>query len=79
MIGLAGSVLGTLLGALLSFTGYGLTFGFGLITSALGYGALLAAAGACVAGGTLLAMLAAIYPANFAARMLPASALRTNV
>jgi hypothetical protein len=79
MIGLAGSILGTLLGALLSFVGYGLTFGFALITSALGYGPLLAAAGGCIAGGTLLAMLAAIYPANFAARMVPASALRTNV
>jgi hypothetical protein len=79
MIGFAGSIIGTLLGALLSFGGYGLTFGFGLITVALNYTALFAAAGACVAGGTILAMLAAIYPANFAARMVPASALRTNV
>ena len=79
MIGLAGSVIGTLLGALLSFAGYGLTFGFGLITASLNVGVLAAAAGACVAGGTVLSMLAAIYPANFAARMVPASALRTNV
>jgi hypothetical protein len=79
MLGFAGAVIGTLLGALLSFAGYGLTFGFSLITTALSVGALLIAAGACIVGGTLLAMLAAIYPANFAARMVPASALRTNV
>jgi hypothetical protein len=79
MIGFAGALIGTLLGAFLSFTGYGLTFGFALITSALQVGSLFAAAAACIAGGTILSMLAAIYPANFAARMVPASALRTNV
>jgi hypothetical protein len=79
MLGFAGAIIGTLLGALLSFTGYGLTFGFALITTALNVGWLLAAAAGCISGGTLLSMLAAIYPANFAARMVPASALRSNV
>jgi ABC-type lipoprotein release transport system permease subunit len=79
MLGFAGAIIGTLLGALLSFTGYGLTFGFALITTALNVGWLLAAAAGCIAGGTLLSMIAAIYPANFAARMVPASALRSNV
>ncbi len=79
MLGFAGAVIGTALGTLLSFAGYGLTFGFGLITAALNVGGLLVAAAACIAGGTVLSMLAAIYPANFAARMVPASALRTNV
>ncbi len=79
LIGFAGSAVGTLLGAVLSLAGYGLTFGFGPIGAALHLGWFLAAAGACVAGGTILAMIAAIYPANFAARMVPASALRSTV
>ncbi len=79
MLGFAGSIIGTLLGALLSFIGYGLTFGFALITVSLNVGWLLAAAAGCLAGGTVLSMIAAIYPANFAARMVPASALRANV
>lgn len=79
MIGFAGAVIGTLLGAVLSLLSYGLSFGFGPIAAALNVGLLVAAAGACIAGGTLLSMFAAIYPANFAARMVPASALRSTV
>ena len=41
--------------------------------------ALALACAGCVVVGTLLSMAAAIYPANFAARMVPASALRSNV
>jgi ABC-type lipoprotein release transport system permease subunit len=34
---------------------------------------------ACIAGGITASILAAIYPASFASRMVPATALRTNI
>jgi hypothetical protein len=79
MVGLAGSLVGTVVGALIPWVAYGLLFGFPLMLEAVSFGELLGIAAASVAGGTIMAMLAAIYPANFAARMVPATALRTNV
>jgi ABC-type lipoprotein release transport system permease subunit len=34
---------------------------------------------ACIAGGITASILSAIYPASFASRMVPATALRTNI
>jgi hypothetical protein len=79
MIGLAGSILGAALGAAIPLIVYGLTYGFGPVLGALAYGRLGAAAAACVGGGTLMAMVAALYPAGFASRMVPAAALRSNI
>ncbi len=79
MIGLVGSVIGTAVGALIPVVAYGFMYRFPVVLAALSLGVLAAAAVACIAVGTLMAMLAAIYPANFAARMVPASALRSNV
>ncbi len=78
-IGFAGSVAGTLLGALIPILIYGGMFGFDLLFQELSYLRLTLSCVGCVAVGTLLSMVAAIYPANFAARMVPASALRSNV
>ena len=79
LIGLAGSVVGVILGALLPLVAYGFVYRFDLVFGTLPYGGLLLAAGAAAVVGTLLAVVAAIYPARFAARMVPASALRSTV
>ena len=79
LIGLAGSIVGVILGALLPLVAYGFVYGFGLVFGTLPYGQLLVAAVGTVAIGTLLAVLAAVYPARFASRMVPASALRSTV
>lgn len=79
IIGLAGSIIGTVMGVLLPILAFGWSFGFSLVTGSLSYVAVLQASAFCVVAGTILAMLAAIYPANFASRMVPASALRSNV
>jgi hypothetical protein len=79
LIGSVGSVLGVAVGALLTMVIYGLTYSFGPVFGGMAYGWLaLAGLGATVIG-TLLAVLAAIYPATFASRMVPASALRSTV
>lgn len=79
VIGLAGSALGVVLGALLTLMMYAATYGFVLVFGSISYPWLLLAGVAAVIAGTLLAILAAIYPASFAARMVPASALRSTV
>lgn len=79
LIGCCGSVLGMAAGGLLPILVFGFSFGFRIVLGQLDYGLLLAAIAGSVATGTLLAMLAAIYPANFAARMVPATALRANI
>jgi len=79
LIGLAGSILGVILGALLPLVAYGFVYRFGLVFGTLPYGGLLGYAVMAVIVGTLLAVMAAIYPARFAARMVPAAALRSTV
>ena len=79
LIGLAGSILGVLAGTLLTMVVYGSLYGFGLVFGSIAYRGLLLAALGAVAVGALLAVLAALYPANFASRMVPASALRSTV
>jgi len=79
LVGFAGSVVGMLLGALIPILIYGWIFGFGLMFQELPYLRLTLSCAGCVVVGTVLSMTAAIYPANFAARMVPASALRSNV
>ncbi|MHB9024597.1 MAG: ABC transporter permease [Armatimonadota bacterium] len=79
LIGFVGSVLGILVGVLFPIVLYGGKFGFKLVFSSLDVGGLLVACLASLLVGTLLSILAAIYPANIASRMVPASALRSNV
>ncbi len=79
LIGACGSVVGALLGGVLPIAVFGFSFGFSLVLGQMNVALLAAAAAGSVAAGVVLAMLAAIYPANFAARMVPASALRTNI
>ena len=79
LIGLAGSLIGVVAGVVLTLIVYGSIYGFGLVFGTIAYGHLLLAAGAAIIAGTVLAVIAALYPARFASRMVPASALRSNV
>ena len=79
LIGVAGSIIGVIVGALLPAIVYGFLYGFPTIMVSLNYGLLgLAAIGSAVAG-TILSILAAIYPARVASNMVPAAALRSTV
>jgi flagellar basal body-associated protein FliL len=79
VIGFVGSFVGLFVGLAFPLLAYGVTFGFPAVFGALDVGRLTLASLLCLVVGTALSILAAIYPANFAARMVPASALRSNV
>ena len=79
LIGFAGSVLGVLVGMLLTMLAYGFTYSFAQVFGGMAYGLLALAGGGAVVAGTILAVVAALYPARFAARMVPATALRSTV
>ncbi len=80
-LGVSGGVLGTLLGFFFSCVAYSVTYGFGLTTQcAVSQRAVLGVDFAIAfLAGSALAVLAAIYPAAVAARMVPADALKSNV
>lgn len=89
LIGFTGSLVGMLAGALLPMLVYSVCYrdpttnalgaGFGIVFGGINYAQLSGMGLLCIGAGTLLSILAAIYPANFAARMVPAMALRSNV
>lgn len=79
LIGIVGSIIGVLVGALFPILIYGMTFQFNTVLASLDYRGLGMESLLCLGVGTLLSIVAAIYPANFASRMVPAMALRSNV
>lgn len=79
LTGLVGSIVGVLLGFLISYLIYSLTYGFGLVSASLSPGTLLFYMVISLIGGVIMSIIAAIYPATFASRMVPATALRTNI
>ncbi|MBN2450700.1 MAG: ABC transporter permease [Lentisphaeria bacterium] len=79
LIGVVGALLGTVLGFLVPLCAYMLSAGMGLLLAGMPLAWLLLCALASVGIGTLLSIIAAIYPAVVAAKMVPADALRTNV
>lgn len=79
LIGFIGSFIGSAFGLIFSLAVYSATFGPGLVFSSLPVVWLTAAYLVCTVGGILAAVIAAIYPADFASRMVPATALRTNI
>lgn len=79
LIGAAGSILGVVVGAILPIIAYGFTYTFATVLGSMSYGALAMTGLASAIVGTLLAIMAAIYPAAIAARMVPAAALRSTV
>jgi ABC-type antimicrobial peptide transport system permease subunit len=79
LIGFTGSVIGSAFGLIFSLAVYSATFGPGLVFSSISVLWLTVAYLVCTVGGILAAVIAAIYPADFASRMVPATALRTNI
>jgi hypothetical protein len=79
LTGLVGSLMGGVVGFLVASIIYALTFGFGLVFVSINYGAILVYYLISVLCGISMSILAAIYPASFASRMVPATALRTNI
>lgn len=79
LIGATGAALGAVVGGLFCVYTYCLRFGTGLVLSTAPWSALAAATGTAIFIGLILSVLAALYPARVASRMVPAHALRTNV
>lgn len=79
VIGFVGSVAGTALGCLVPLVAYMLSAGARVLLSCAPFPRLAWYGAMSVGVGTALAIVAAIYPAVVAARMVPADALRTNV
>ena len=79
IVGLVGSAAGALGGAALALLGYGYVFGLGAVLSAVNLPALGLHGALCVLAGITLSVIAGIYPARVAARMVPAVALSTHV
>lgn len=81
LIGAAGGIAGSLIGAIFSGLMYAFTYGFGVVATALAASAtsLLVYLLLSFAAGVVLSVIAALYPANVASRMVPANALRSHV
>lgn len=79
LVGLFGALLGVVLGMVVAVGGYAYLFGFGRIFMTLDYGTTALTTLACLVVGVILAVISGIYPARAAAKMIPASALATNV
>ena len=79
VVGFVGSISGAVFGLLFALVLYGFSFGWWLVFSSLPWMLIAASFAACIAGGITASIIAAIYPASFASRMVPATALRTNI
>ncbi len=81
ILGSVGSFIGAILGALIAILYAAFSYGPTLVFAALGAETIFLATALPLAflAGIGLSILAALYPATVAARMLPATALRTNI
>ncbi len=79
LVGIVGGFAGAILGATFALLMYAWTYGFALVFSSMHWPMLLLYAAGSVAAGIVLSIVAAIYPARIASKMLPAMALRSNV
>ena len=79
VIGVVGSVVGCAIGIVFPLLAYSIAYSAQTVLGSMNYGSLALMALGCMAAGTILSILAAIYPATIAARMIPAMALRSNV
>ncbi len=79
VIGVVGSLLGILLGAIVPLMAYSFAYTAKSVFGSVDFGQFFVTCAVCLVAGSLLSIIAAIYPATLAARMIPAMALRTNV
>ncbi|MAE64008.1 MAG: hypothetical protein CMJ18_07010 [Phycisphaeraceae bacterium] len=79
LTGLAGSIAGAAGGAALALIGYAYIYGPATVLASVNLAALLLCGLACVIAGVILSIIAGLYPARVAARMVPASALRSRI
>ena len=79
LLGFVGSLVGCVGGVLFSAGVFSLSYGVELVGSSLSLPVLLLQALLCLTAGIVLAIMAAIYPASVASRMLPAVALRSTI
>ena len=79
IVGLVGAAAGVVAGLCFSLAGYGYLRGLFTILGSLNPQEVLLASLACGLTGWVLTVLAGIYPARVAARMIPAAALASNV
>ena len=79
MMGLAGSILGFVVGVGFTLAVYVATYGFSLTLASVDVGRILLYSLLSVVAGVGLSIVAAIYPASVASRMVPATALRSNI
>jgi hypothetical protein len=79
LMGAVGALAGVLVGAVFVLGIFSFTYGPGLVFASLNYWLLLFDALFCQVAGILLAVVAAIYPASYASRMVPATALRSTI
>ena len=80
-MGAVGGFLGCILGFVFSICAYSITYGISLTFASVAAesGSLTLYLAATLLSGIVLSVVAAIYPARVAARMVPADALRTTV
>jgi len=79
LMGFIGSFAGCLFGIVFAAAAYSVSFGVGLVLASLSPGALLLHSVLSLTAGVILAVVAAIYPASVASRMVPATALRSTI
>ena len=79
LLGVTGSVVGCLVGYGFAVLAYSLTYGFDLVGAALSMPQMAMHMLLCTVAGVVLSVVAAIYPAGVASRMMPADALRSTV
>jgi hypothetical protein len=79
LVGLSGAIVGALFGMVFSLVAYGFTYRFGLVLGSVDWLRLVVSLLISIGVGLALSVLAAIYPASFASKMVPATALRTNI
>ena len=79
VLGVLGAVIGVAIGLVISVAGNATTYGWSLVWGNLPWRDLLVFGLLSLVVGLMVAMIAAIYPAIVASRMVPADALRSEV
>ncbi len=79
LLGGFGALAGAIVGVAFAVGGYSSTYGLGVVIDSIDTTVLITSALLCLVLGGVVALLAGIYPAWVAARMVPADALRTEI